>query len=88
MLPNAPADLAAFHEFVAEKLRTSGIDLSPEECVDQWRAEHPTPRELETSVAAIREAIKQSGRGEGRPAAEVLAELRSELRLPSRVDER
>lgn len=87
MFPGTSADLVAFHEFVAEKLRTGGRELSPEECVDLWRAEHPTPREIEASVAAIREAIEQSRRGEGRPASEVLAEIRSELRLPFRADE-
>jgi hypothetical protein len=75
-------ELAQFHQFVAHKFQAGGLDLSPEECLDLWRAEHPSSAEMADSVAAIQRALAESGRGEGRPAADVVAELRTELGLP------
>ena len=34
-------ELREFHRFLTDKLRVDGIDLSPEEALDEWRRLHP-----------------------------------------------
>lgn len=75
-------ELTQFQQFVTRQIENGGRDMSPEECVDLWRADHPEPDDLADSVAAIMTALGESARGEGRPADEVVAELRAELKLP------
>ena len=60
-------ELAAFHRFVGEQLDNGGSRPSPEECLEIWRALHPSSEELEESVAAVKRAFDQAKRGEGKP---------------------
>jgi hypothetical protein len=80
--PNFP-DAAAFHHFLGEQLHVGGEEKSPEELLALWRAEHPTPEQLQESVAALREAIADMEAGDaGRPASEVIGELLQKYNLP------
>lgn len=71
------SELAQFHRFVEGILGEGNVDISPEECLDQWRSLHPSDDELAASAAAVRAAIAESEAGLGRPAEQVLAELRA-----------
>jgi hypothetical protein len=61
----AETDLREFVEFACEQVNNGGSELTPEEVLDLWRAEHPMPAELVESVAAIERALAQAERGEG-----------------------
>ena len=57
-------ELREFHRFLTDKLSTNGIDLSPEEALDEWRRAHPQSREFDEEVAAIREALDDIAKGD------------------------
>lgn len=82
MSSSTARELEQFHEFVGHQLKNGEFDISPEECLDSWRAEHPSPDDVVASVAAITSALAESARGESQPAAEVIAALRAEFELP------
>ncbi len=73
-----PTELERFHRFIAERLAESGNELTPEDCLDIWRANHPSPEELAESVAAIQEGLEQARRGEGVPLDDFIRSFRSE----------
>ena len=77
-------ELQAFHQFLGRKLQERGGEaISPEEAVELWRFEHPSPEDHARSVAEIREALDDMEAGDaGRPAGEVLAEIRRKYNLP------
>jgi len=76
-------ELQQFHEFIGQQLASGAEPLTPEECLDAWRAEHPTPDELAASVAAIEEAWEQAKRGEGIPLEDYIRQFRAENGLDS-----
>src|SRR5436853_451831 len=39
-------ELEAFHRFLGEQLADGGSSLTPEECLELWRAQHPTAEQL------------------------------------------
>ncbi len=57
-------ELASFHHFLGQRLAASHGDLSPEEALDLWRAEHPQSVEFAESVAALREALADMEAGD------------------------
>jgi len=65
-------DLESFHQFVGDRLKSGGANLSPEQVLALWRDR------LET-VEAIREGLDDVKAGRVRPAGEVLEELRGKL---------
>ena len=69
-------DLQAFHRFVGEQLANGGASFSPEECLELWRAEHPTPADLADSVASVQRALEEADRGEGIPLEDFDREFR------------
>ena len=72
------SELFQFSEFVTGKLQTGGADLTPEQCLELWRLQHPTPSQYEQSVKAIQSAIDEMGSGAGGQSADDLhARLRS-----------
>ncbi len=77
------SDLVQFHQFVADQIAQSPNDLSPEDCLDAWRAAHPLPAELADSVAAVQRALDQARRGQGIPLAEFDRQFREEHGLPA-----
>ncbi len=70
-------ELEAFCRFVDAQLRDHEPTLSPEECVELWRAQHPPTAELQRSTRAVKAAIADMKAGDvGRRASEVIEELR------------
>jgi len=57
-------ELRDFHRFLSDKLRDNGVDLSPEEALDEWRRLHPPAQALDDEVAAIREALDDMANGD------------------------
>ena len=58
-------ELASFHQFVAIKLSENNVDLSPEEALDMWRAEHPEHEHDDTDdVTAAKEALADMAAGD------------------------
>ena len=79
-----PDDLQAFHQFVETQLTRGGQTLSPEECLDAWREQHPDERLYESSVAELRAAIvDMHGGDQGQRAHDILADARRRHGLPT-----
>ncbi|MBI4606151.1 MAG: hypothetical protein HY721_29645 [Planctomycetes bacterium] len=71
------AELIRFHRFISDRLGQGAGDLSPEEALDLWRAENPSPDEHAEAVAALREAIADMKAGDsGQPLEEFDREFR------------
>lgn len=76
-------ELARFQEFITNHL-TQGAALSPEEALDLWRADNPSPAEYSETVQAIRQAISDMDAGDhGAPLDEFDREFRKRHGLPS-----
>ena len=82
MATHLPGELDAFGRFIVEQIDQGRSDLSPEECLELWRAEHPSPEELNESTAVLKQAIADMEAGDrGRPAREVIDDLRRKHNL-------
>ena len=57
-------ELREFHRFLTDKLSADGIDLSPEEALDEWRRLHPQSQAFDEDVAAIQEALADMAKGD------------------------
>lgn len=77
-----PSDLELFHQFVEQQLARGVEGLSPEDCLDQWRENHPLPAELAEGLAAIEEGVAQARRGEGTPLDEFTRRFREAKGIP------
>src|SRR5439155_26265117 len=78
-------ELRDFHEFLGEKLSNSGVSLSPEEALDEWREQHPESQELTDDVAAIKEALDDMANGDaGMPFDDFDREFRRRHQLPAK----
>ena len=64
MAPKTIEDLREFHRFLTDKLTNDGLDLSPEEALDEWRRIHPQPQARDEDVAAIQEALDDMAKGD------------------------
>jgi hypothetical protein len=74
-------ELQAFHRFLGDQLANGGSALTPEECLDLWRAEHPRDDELEADIQAVQEALRDMEAGDsGQPIEEFLTEFRARRR--------
>jgi hypothetical protein len=83
-----PADtseeLREFHHFLTNKLSVDGIDLSPEEALDEWRRLHPQTEASDEDIAAIREALDDMAAGDrGIPFDEFDRDFRKRHKLPA-----
>lgn len=77
-------ELEAFHRFLAEQLADGGSSLTPEECLELWRVQHPTAEQLRADVQAVREAVADMEAGDaGQPLGEFVAEFRQRNHLPT-----
>jgi hypothetical protein len=57
--------------------------LSPEEALDLWRAEHPSPEEFAETVPAIRETLTDMEAGDtGTPLDEFDRQFRQKHGIP------
>ncbi|HEV2971515.1 MAG TPA: hypothetical protein VGY55_16180 [Pirellulales bacterium] len=85
MSSNVESELASFHHFVALKLSENDADLSPEDVLDLWRAEHPLMDEDDDAIAAVKEALAGMEAGDlGRPWEEFDREFRERHGLDSK----
>ena len=77
-------ELREFHRFLTSKLSADGIDLSPEEALDEWRRLHPQTRALDEDVAAIQEALDDMAKGDrGIPFDQFDRDFRKRHNLPA-----
>jgi hypothetical protein len=84
MPENPGAELEAFHRFLGEQLANGGSCLTPEECLERWRAQHPAPEQLRESVQAVRDALADMEAGDvGQPLDTFLAEFRQRSKARS-----
>jgi hypothetical protein len=75
-------ELHSFHQFVTEQLATGQPPMSPEEALDIWRTQHPSPEQYAEDVQAIREALADMEAGDtGIPWEEFDAEFRKRYNL-------
>ena len=72
-------DLLQFREFLSQQVDCDPEDLTPEDVLDQWRASHPLPGELETSAAEIQQTLDEMRLDTGVLAREASAEIRRSL---------
>jgi hypothetical protein len=77
-------ELRQFQSFLADKLNADGIDLSPEEALDEWRRLHPQAQAFDEGVAAIREALDDMAkRDRGIPFDQFDRDFRKRHNLPA-----
>ncbi len=57
MADNVGSDLEAFVRFAEGAIGSQDAELTPEQCLALFRANHPTPSELLDGVAAVEEAL-------------------------------
>lgn len=85
MASSAFEELRSFHAFLSRKLEENGSEApSPEEALDLWRMEHPTPEEHEANLEAIRQGLEDLEAGRMRPAREFLAEMCRKYNVPEK----
>jgi hypothetical protein len=74
-------ELEAFHRFLGDQLANGDAALTPEECVDLWRAQNPAYDELYSDVQAVKEALDDMEAGDhGIPLQDFLSEVRGKKR--------
>lgn len=78
------ADLRQFREFLIQQADGNLEDLTPEDVLDQWRANHPLPGELEVSAAEIQQTLDEMRPGAGVLARDASTEMRRSLGLRAR----
>jgi len=67
-----------FSQFVTGKLQSGGAELTPEECLELWRLQHPTSVQYIQNVQTIQAAIDEWENGNpGISADELHSRLRS-----------
>jgi hypothetical protein len=77
-------ELRQFHRFLTDKLNADGIDLSPEEALDEWRRLHPQTTASNEDVAAIQEALDDLAKGNhGVPFDQFDREFRNRHNFPA-----
>jgi hypothetical protein len=68
MATDATHELESLHRFVGHQLSNGRRGLSPEECLDLWRAVHPDEGGLEVDDEALKEALAEMEAGDtGQP---------------------
>lgn len=82
MATETKSELLEFHQFTADVLRSGIKDISPEECLELWRAQQ---HELDTSLAAIRRGIEDAKAGRSKPLEQFLRDFRQKHGIPEDV---
>lgn len=72
-------ELQQFTLFLTEKVRAGESRISPEEALDEWRAQNPAEDEFAESVADLREALEEDEREPGISLEELDREIRAEF---------
>lgn len=82
MATDVQTGLAEFHQFVGERLRNGGAQLTPEEVLEEWRLLHPNVEQHDQNVKAIKAAIRDMEAGDqGTEMEEHLRRIREEFDL-------
>lgn len=58
------SELNSFYRFISEQLSVGRGNVSPEEALDLWRADHPLGDTEEEDVLAVREALDDMANGD------------------------
>ena len=83
MATGTQGELSGFHDFLSGKLTSGTAQLSPEEALDLWRAEHPEANDFPNDVAALREALADMEAGDdGLPLEEFDRKFRQRHAIP------
>ncbi len=77
MSTDESSELYQFSEFLAGKLSAGDESLTPEQCLELWRLEHPTRSQYADSVKSIQSAIDEMEDGTSGVSVD---ELHSRLR--------
>jgi hypothetical protein len=78
------SELESFHRFLGDQLVHGESTLTPEECLELWRAQNPPDEAVEADTRAVREALDDMEAGDqGLPLREFLTEFRARKRIPS-----
>ena len=81
---DARVELEAFRRFLEQQLSDGGYSLSPEECLDLWRAQHPLDGQTWEDINAVKEALDDMEAGDlGEPFHQFSEEFRKKNRLPA-----
>lgn len=83
MATDARGELLSFHQFLSEQLDAEELCLSPEEALDVWRTQHPTPEQYAANVQAVREALADMDAGDTGTPLEI---FRTEFRKRHNID--
>ena len=72
-----PNELTSFHQFVTAQLRDTSVPPTPEQCLENWRTQHPTTEELQQSSTAVERALQDMEAGDtGKSARSLIEEAR------------
>ncbi len=83
MTSEAISELRGFLAFVGEQVHEGHANLTPEECLNRWRTQHPSADDLEESVAAVKEALADMDAGDpATPFDDFVDDLRSRNNIP------
>jgi hypothetical protein len=83
MATGTQGELSCFHDFLSQKLTSGAAQLSPEEVLDLWRAEHPAADEYADNVAALKEALADMEAGDhGLPLEQFDSNFRQRHSIP------
>ncbi len=84
MATDTAGELYRFHAFLSEKLARGLTQISPEEALDLWRADHPVAEESARDVAAVKEALADMEAGDvGLPLDQFDREFRKRHSMPA-----
>ncbi len=84
MATEPPTELTQFQQFVTRQIEKGHTSLTPEECLELWRIEHPSQQLAEDDLKAIKAAIIDLNNGDrGIPAEEFVNSLRAKHNLPA-----
>lgn len=84
MAIDARAELETFHRFLEDQLSNGECSLSPEECLDLWRAQHPLDGRIGEDLNAVKEALVDMEAGDsGEPFHQFREQFRKNNRLPA-----
>ncbi len=79
------ADLRQFREFLIQQVDGNPVNMTPEDVLDQWRASHPLPDELEASAADIQQTLDEMRPETGVLARDASSEIRRTLGLRAKT---
>jgi hypothetical protein len=77
-------DLRAFRAYIDEQLTNGGAEMTLDEALIHWEAEHQTDSEKEDTLRAIEQGFSDITAGKTRPFEDFDREFRAKHGLPAR----